>query len=177
MTNLPSCVPGRVSCVQAVFPKQKQPTTTTKKETKTEMYLSGGVSVPCIYTHARESYHVPLVEFIYLVFAHTSGDSYRRRLRSLLLCLCDVFRALIYSLLCWLCGCSFGRSAPIKFCYSMYSYGWNGLPSSLYALVWTQCYLCRFSLGDLYQLIIISMDSYARGLLLSSSCFLVLVQF
>ena len=30
------------------------------------------------------------------------GESYRRRLRSLLLCLCDVFRALIISLMCML---------------------------------------------------------------------------
>ena len=48
------------------------------------MYLtgctSGGVYVPCM-----------------------PGDSYRRRLRSLLLCLYDVFRALINSLVCWLC--------------------------------------------------------------------------
>ena len=40
----------------------------------------GGVYVCCIYTHASESY--------------------RRRLGSLLLCLCDVFRALINSLVC-----------------------------------------------------------------------------
>ena len=44
---------------------------------------------------------VPLVEFMYLVFTHTPGESYRRRHRSLLLCLCDVFRALINSLVCW----------------------------------------------------------------------------
>ena len=30
------------------------------------------------------------VEFMYLVFALTPGESYSRRLRSLLLCLCDV---------------------------------------------------------------------------------------
>ena len=41
---------------------------------------------------------VPLVEFMYLVFTHVPGESYRRRLRSLLLCLCDDFRALINSL-------------------------------------------------------------------------------
>ena len=41
---------------------------------------------------------VPLVEFMYLVFTRMSGESYRRRLRSLLLCLCDVFLALINSL-------------------------------------------------------------------------------
>ena len=34
---------------------------------------------------------VRLVEFVYLVFARMPGESYRRRLRSLLLWLCDVF--------------------------------------------------------------------------------------
>ena len=45
---------------------------------------------------------VPLVEFIYiyLVFIRMSGDSHQRRLWPLLLCLCDVFRALINSLVC-----------------------------------------------------------------------------
>ena len=43
---------------------------------------------------------VPLVEFIYLVFTHMPGESYYRRLRSLWLCLCNVFRALINSLVC-----------------------------------------------------------------------------
>ena len=35
---------------------------------------------------------------MYLVFARTPGDNYRRRLRSLLLCLCDSFLA--YQLPC-----------------------------------------------------------------------------
>ena len=35
---------------------------------------------------------------MYLVFPHKLGESYRRRLRSLLLCSCDVFRAKINSL-------------------------------------------------------------------------------
>ena len=35
---------------------------------------------------------VPLVEFMYLVFACMSGESYHRRLRYLLLCLCGVFQ-------------------------------------------------------------------------------------
>ena len=46
----------------------------------------------------------PLVEFMCLVFTRIPGESYRRRLRSLL-CVCDVFRALINSLVyccCWL---------------------------------------------------------------------------
>ena len=34
---------------------------------------------------------VPLVEFMYLVFTRMPGESYRRRLRSSLLCLCYVF--------------------------------------------------------------------------------------
>ena len=38
---------------------------------------------------------------MYLVSTRMPGESYRRRLRSLLLCLCDVFRALINSLVCW----------------------------------------------------------------------------
>ena len=44
---------------------------------------------------------VPLVE--YLLFTRMPGESYRRRLGSLLMCLCDVFRALINSLVCWFC--------------------------------------------------------------------------
>ena len=43
---------------------------------------------------------VPLGEFMYLVFTRMPGESCRRRLRSLLSCLCDVFRALISSPVC-----------------------------------------------------------------------------
>ena len=42
--------------------------------------------------------YVPLEELMHLVFYCMPGQRYRRRLRSLLLCLCDVFRALINSL-------------------------------------------------------------------------------
>ena len=42
---------------------------------------------------------VPLVEFMYLVFTRMPGESYRRRLRSLLY-LCSVFRTLSNSLVC-----------------------------------------------------------------------------
>ena len=34
---------------------------------------------------------VPLVDFMYLVFTRTPGESYHRQLRSLLPCLCDTF--------------------------------------------------------------------------------------
>ena len=43
---------------------------------------------------------VPLVEVMYLAFTHMPGESYRRQNRSLLLCLCDSFQALINSLEC-----------------------------------------------------------------------------
>ena len=46
----------------------------------------------------RSREDVPLVQFMYLVFIRMPGESYRRRLRSLLLCLCDVFQVLINSL-------------------------------------------------------------------------------
>ena len=41
---------------------------------------------------------VPLVECMYLAITRMPGESYRRRFESLLLCSCDVFRALINSL-------------------------------------------------------------------------------
>ena len=43
-----------------------------------------------------------MVKFMYLVFTCMPGESYRRRLRSLLLYLCYVFRALINSFVCLL---------------------------------------------------------------------------
>ena len=46
----------------------------------------------------RKDEDVLLAEFMYLVFTRMPGESYRRRLRSLSLCLCCVFRALINSL-------------------------------------------------------------------------------
>ena len=55
--------------------------------------------------HVGLSIYVPLVECMYLVFTRMPGESYRRRLRCLLFCLCDVFRALINSLVCWFCVC------------------------------------------------------------------------
>ena len=45
---------------------------------------------------------------MYFVFTRMPGESYRRRLGSLLLCLCDVFRALITSLVCSFCTSALG---------------------------------------------------------------------
>ena len=50
---------------------------------------------------------IPLVKFMYPVFTRIPDESYHWRLRSLLLCLCDVFQVLINSLVCWFsCECS-----------------------------------------------------------------------
>ena len=63
------------------------------------------------YTHTwlsdLLSEDVLLVEFMYLVFTCMPGVSYCRRLMSLLLCLCDVFWALVNSLVCWFIRFSF----------------------------------------------------------------------
>ena len=50
-----------------------------------------------------EKIRMRLVEVLYLVFTRMPGETYRNRFRSLLLCLCDVFRTLINSLVCWFC--------------------------------------------------------------------------
>ena len=50
----------------------------------------------------------PLVEFMHLVFTRMPGERYHRRLRSLLLWLCDVFRVLINSLVCRFCTSALG---------------------------------------------------------------------
>ena len=49
----------------------------------------------------HETKDVHLVKFMYLVFTRMPGENHRRRLRSLLLCLCNDFRALINSVVCW----------------------------------------------------------------------------
>ena len=51
---------------------------------------------------------ISLVQFMYLVFTHMPGEGYLRHLRSLLLCLCNVFRVLINSLVCWFCMSALG---------------------------------------------------------------------
>ena len=70
---------------------------------------------------------------MYLVFTRMPGDSYRRRLRSLLLYLCYVFRALINSLVCWFC-----TNALALFCFWVLielSFS-SCLASSFFFLVW-----------------------------------------
>ena len=43
----------------------------------------------------KKNEDVPMVELMYLVVTCMPGDIYRRRLRSLLLYLCDAYRVLI----------------------------------------------------------------------------------
>jgi len=66
-----------------------------KKHNRTEPEVHPEVRPPEVHTE-----DVLLVEFMYLVFTRMPGESYRRRLRSLLLYLCYLFRVLIYSLVC-----------------------------------------------------------------------------
>ena len=51
----------------------------------------------CIHMENKNE-DVPLMEVMYLVFTRTPDESYRRRLRSLLLYLCCVFRVQINSI-------------------------------------------------------------------------------
>ena len=54
---------------------------------------------------------------MYLVFIRMPGESYRRQLRSLFLGLCDVFRALINSLVC----VDSARALWTSFCFRLFS--------------------------------------------------------
>ena len=64
--------------------------------------LSIATDSPAASMEQTKHLAVPLVEFMWLVFTHMPGESYRRRLRSLLLCSRDVFlRVLINSIVCW----------------------------------------------------------------------------
>ena len=61
-------------------------------------YLVFTRDVPLVeFIHLVFARDIPLVEFMYLVFTRMPDESYRRRLRSLLLYLCYIFRALIIS--------------------------------------------------------------------------------
>ena len=58
--------------------------------------LEGVASAAQLHWQTKErTKDAPLVEFMYLVFTRMPGESYCRRLRSLLLYWCYVFRALI----------------------------------------------------------------------------------
>ena len=69
--------------------------------------LACQMRVTC-HTNTTQAPQHPQVEFMYIAFTCMPGESYCRRLRSLFLCLCDVFWVLINSLACWLCTGALG---------------------------------------------------------------------
>ena len=85
------------TCTSALEPWKLPWTSTAEKST------NKGIN------YARNTQHnVPLREFMYLAFTRMPGESYRRRLRSLLSYLCHVIRALINSLVSWFCTSAVG---------------------------------------------------------------------
>ena len=78
------------------------------------------------------------MEFVYLVFTHMPGESYRRWLGSLLLC--DVFWALLNSLVCWFCRSTMGLIA-FQTCANTYSTPFAHLNTT--TLPVTMCLLCN----------------------------------
>ena len=64
---------------------------------------------------------VLLVEFMYLVFTCMPGESYHRRLRTLLLYLCYVFQALINSLVSSFCEAVHGDQVTALYLQSLLS--------------------------------------------------------
>ena len=91
----------KTACLNFLFPCRHMPSLEDLSP-----FLEGGCcragSLSWLKTQSPHNYaDVPLVEFMHLVFTRMPGESYRRRLTSLLLCgLCDHFRALINSLVC-----------------------------------------------------------------------------
>ena len=61
---------------------------------------------------------------MYLVFTRMPGESYRRRMKSVLLCLCYVFRALINTLVCCLINCREGQQGAGE---GWGKVGWGGV--------------------------------------------------
>ena len=59
---------------------------------KNAIWFQRCVDSEYVPTYIETSEDVPLVEYMYLVSACMPGESYRKRLKSLLLYLCDDFR-------------------------------------------------------------------------------------
>ena len=90
---IPVCSAGQL--VHSISLKQNE------AQSAREQSTHKGVNLRSKYvTQVQQHEDIPLVEFIYLVFTRKPGESYRRRLRSLLLYSCYVFRLLINSLAC-----------------------------------------------------------------------------
>ena len=61
-----------------------------REEREREKYLKSTRGTPLPEEKGKIREDVPPVDFMHLVFKHTPGDNYRRRLRSVLLYLCYV---------------------------------------------------------------------------------------
>ena len=93
-------------------------------------------------------------EFIYLAFPRMPGESYRRRLGSLLLlCLCDIVRALINSLVCW-----------FRNYESLIPGRWRNIHNLLHTVFWSTAYKEEQRTLDSRR--------FSRGRTLKSFCFL-----
>ena len=100
-TNSPSVSDKNLKQYEDQSARATQHTSTTTKipVAKGSSHLACVEDVPLVeFMYLVFTEDVPLVEFMYLVFRRMPGESYRRRLMSLLLYLCYVFRALINSL-------------------------------------------------------------------------------
>ena len=114
-------------------------------------------SLCTLYLHACKK-DVPLVEFMYLVFTRMPGESYRRQLRSLLLYLCYIFRALINSLV----GCYYtkpSRYSLLQMCVLFLCYYTKPSHDSLLQVcvvcVLFSCYYTKPSHDSLLQVCVV----------------------
>ena len=104
-SSLPSMSPSLISILTSVDVKQNiyceirhTSIRNTPSVPETRVGWGGGLYMPLGGTIFED---VALEEFMCLVFTRMPGESYRRRLRSSLLCACDGFRVLINSLVCY----------------------------------------------------------------------------
>ena len=92
-------------------------------------------------SYIRGYQDVPLLEFMDLVLTRMPGDNYRRRLRSLLLYLCYVFRALLYSVVSIL----HERSGPLSVEISYIIIAW--LKHQLQLDISVQCVMTQWEIS------------------------------
>ena len=100
---------------------------------------------------------VPLEELMYPVLTRIPGESYYRRLRSLLLSLRYIFWVLINSLVCWFCRSTLGL-VLFQICYSQ-----NKLPWSRTHTKFTQWQMHWFNPGTKFNHKTHSIQLYKYG--------------
>ena len=97
------------------------------KPTKTEIPVLQCLSLLLYHNRRKLPWFtdVPLVVFMYLVFTWMPGKSYHRRLRSLLLWLCNLFQMLLHSLVYGLI--LYHKAVPVR---TLQQQQWAFLPST-----------------------------------------------